>query len=89
MILTSIAPVASRAMASPASTISANYDWRFSAKNMHKIEDHLRAIPHQKLRSSDRRYEYWHERYQKYKQRFPIVRRFTMAIAISGCCKVW
>jgi len=40
-----------------------NYDWRFSKKNMHKIEDHLRAIPHRKLRSSDRRYEYWHERY--------------------------
>ena len=48
-----------------------NYDWRFSARNMHKIEDHLRAIPHQKLRSSDRRYEYWHERYQGYKKRFP------------------
>jgi hypothetical protein len=47
------------------------YDWRFSAMNMHKIEDHLRAIPHQKLRSSDQRYEYWHERYKKYKQRFP------------------
>jgi hypothetical protein len=48
-----------------------NYDWRFNAKNMHKIEDHLRAIPHKKLRSSDRRYHYWHERYQKYKRRFP------------------
>jgi hypothetical protein len=48
-----------------------NYDWRFNARNMHKIEDHLRAIPHQKLRSSDRRYEYWHERYKKYKQRRP------------------
>jgi hypothetical protein len=48
-----------------------NYDWRFSKKNMHKIEDHLRAIPHKKLPSSDRRYAYWHERYQKYKQRFP------------------
>ncbi len=48
-----------------------DYDWRFSAKNMHKIEDHLRAIPHRKLRSSDQRYEYWHERYQRYKQRFP------------------
>ncbi len=48
-----------------------NYDWRFSAKNMHKIEDHLRAIAHQKLRSSDRRYEYWHERYLKFKKRFP------------------
>src|SRR6266851_2883357 len=48
-----------------------NYDWRFSAKNMHKIEDHLRAIPHRAIRSSDRRYEFWHERYKKYKQRFP------------------
>ncbi|MEK6333919.1 MAG: hypothetical protein AABM67_03160 [Acidobacteriota bacterium] len=48
-----------------------NYDWRFSKKNMHKIEDHLRAIPHRRLRSSDRRYEYWHKRYQKYKQRHP------------------
>jgi len=48
-----------------------NYDWRFSKKNMHKIEDHLRAIPHKKLRSSDRRYEYWHERYKKFKQRYP------------------
>src|SRR2546421_9921559 len=48
-----------------------NYDWRFNPRNMHKIEDHLRAIPHQKLRSSDRRYDYWHERYKKYKQRFP------------------
>ena len=48
-----------------------NYDWRFNRKNMHKIEDHLRAIPHRKLLSSDRRYDYWHERYQKYKKRFP------------------
>lgn len=48
-----------------------NYDWRFNARNMHKIEEHLRAIPHKKLRSSDRRYEDWHERYQKYKKRFP------------------
>ena len=48
-----------------------NYDWRFSAKNMHKIEDHLRAIPHRVLRSSDRRYEFWHERYYRFKKRFP------------------
>jgi hypothetical protein len=47
------------------------YDWRFNRKNMHKIEDHLRAIPHQKLRSSDRRYHYWHERYRKYQKRYP------------------
>ena len=48
-----------------------NYDWRFNGGNMHKIEDHLRSIPHHKLKSSDLRYEYWHERYQKYKKRFP------------------
>jgi hypothetical protein len=48
-----------------------NYDWRFSSKNMSKIEDHLRAIPHHKLNSSDRRYEYWHERYKEYKKRYP------------------
>ena len=48
-----------------------NYDWRFNLKNMHKIEDHLRAMPHKKLRSSNHRYEYWHERYKKYKQRYP------------------
>jgi hypothetical protein len=48
-----------------------NYDWRFSARNMHKIEDHLRAISHRAIRSSDRRYEYWHERYKKYRKRYP------------------
>jgi hypothetical protein len=48
-----------------------NYDWRFSARNMHRIEDHLRAMPHRVLRSSDRRYEYWHERYLRFKQRYP------------------
>src|SRR5256886_7617780 len=47
-----------------------NYDWRFNQRNMHKIEDHLRAISHKKLRSSDRRYQYWHERYKDYKKRF-------------------
>jgi hypothetical protein len=48
-----------------------NYDWRFSARNMHKIEDHLRAIPHCVVRSSDRRYEFWHERYLRFKKRYP------------------
>lgn len=48
-----------------------NYDWRFSAKNMPKIEDHLREIPHRKLRSSDRLYDFWHERYLRFKRRYP------------------
>src|SRR5256714_1768336 len=47
------------------------YDWRFSARKMTKIEDHLRAIPHQTLRSSDRRYDFWHARYYRFKKRYP------------------
>jgi hypothetical protein len=48
-----------------------NYDWRFSARKMSKIEDHLRAIPHKPLRSSDKRYEKLFERYKTYKKRYP------------------
>lgn len=48
-----------------------NYDWRFSSKNMHKIEDFLRELPHKSLRSSDTRYETLLARYRKYKNRFP------------------
>ena len=48
-----------------------DYDWRFSPRRMIKIEDHLRAIPHQRLRSSDERYEKLLARYHRYKKRFP------------------
>ena len=48
-----------------------NYDWRFSPRKMTKIEDHLRAMPHKRLRSSDKRYETLLARYHKYKQRYP------------------
>src|SRR5438445_11024681 len=47
------------------------YDWRFSSSNMHKIENHLREIPHRKLRSSDQRYEYFFERFKRFKKRYP------------------
>lgn len=47
------------------------YDWRFSPRKMTKIEDHLRAIPHRKIRSSDRRYEKLLARYHRYKKRYP------------------
>src|SRR6266851_7877604 len=30
-----------------------NYDWRFSARNMPKIENYLRDLPHKKTHSSD------------------------------------
>jgi len=48
-----------------------NYDWRFNRRNMSKIEDHLRELPHQRLRSSDKRYEKLLARYKKYKRRYP------------------
>ncbi|MFZ0062987.1 MAG: hypothetical protein WAL47_13235 [Pyrinomonadaceae bacterium] len=47
------------------------YDWRFSAKNMHKIEDHLRAIPHRPLKSSDERYRRLYESYKAFKLKHP------------------
>lgn len=47
------------------------YDWRFSPRKMTKIEDHLRAIPHKKIYSSDKRYEKLLARYHKYKKRYP------------------
>jgi len=48
-----------------------NYDWRFSSRKMTKIEDHLRAMPHKKLRSSDKRYATLLARYHQYKKRYP------------------
>lgn len=48
-----------------------NYDWRFSPRKMTKIENHLRAIPHKPIRSSDSRYHRLLARYKQYKKRFP------------------
>lgn len=48
-----------------------NYDWRFSPRNMTKIENHLRELPHRSLHSSDKRYENLHARYERYKKRYP------------------
>ena len=48
-----------------------NYDWRFSPRRMTKIEDHLRAIPHKPMHSSDKRYNKLLARYHAYKKRFP------------------
>ena len=48
-----------------------DYDWRFSPRKMIKIEDHLRAIPHRHLHSSDQRYEKLLARYHRYKKRYP------------------
>jgi len=48
-----------------------DYDWRFSPRKMLKIEDHLRAMPHKRIHSSDKRYRKLLERYQQFKQRHP------------------
>jgi len=48
-----------------------NYDWRFSPRNMTKIENHLRELPHRHLSSSDKRYEKLAARYRQYKKRYP------------------
>lgn len=47
------------------------YDWRFSPRKMNKIEDSLREMPHQKLRSSDQRYNKLLAHYHRYKKRYP------------------
>ena len=48
-----------------------NYDWRFSARNLWKVEDYLREIPHRKIRSSNNRYKSLHERYKEFKVKYP------------------
>lgn len=48
-----------------------NYDWRFSARNIWKVEDYLRVIPHRSIMSSDRRYEHWYARYKEFKNKHP------------------
>ena len=47
------------------------YDWRFSPRKMTKIEDHLRAIPHKKLVSSENRYQKLFTRFHEYKKKYP------------------
>ena len=47
------------------------YDWRFSPRRMTRIENHLRAIPHNPILSSDRRYEKLLARFRQYKKRYP------------------
>ncbi|MBW2456004.1 MAG: hypothetical protein JRI68_15915 [Deltaproteobacteria bacterium] len=47
------------------------YDWRLSKRNVWKVEQHLRDMPHRRFHGADRRYRSWHERYQAYKRRFP------------------
>ena len=47
------------------------YDWRFSKKNLWKVENHLREIPHARLRSSEKRYQQLFARYKEFRRRHP------------------
>jgi hypothetical protein len=48
-----------------------SYDWRFSTKNVWKVERFLNEIPHHKLVSSDKRYEKMLARYTEFKSLYP------------------
>ena len=47
------------------------YDWRFSPRNVWKVERHLQQIPHQHLSSSDALYQKLLARYKEFKSRHP------------------
>lgn len=53
-----------------------NYDWRFSTKNVWKVERYLCEIPHSEMISSDRRHKRLLARYHEFKSRHPD-RHFT------------
>lgn len=46
-------------------------DWRLSTRNVWAVERALIRMPHRGLKTSDERYRRWHERYLRYKDRFP------------------
>jgi hypothetical protein len=48
-----------------------SYDWRFSLRNVFKVERHLQDIPHRQINSSDARYEKAHKRYLEFHSRHP------------------
>jgi hypothetical protein len=48
-----------------------NYDWRFSKKNVWRVERFLQEIPHSDCKSSDRRYQKWHSRYLEFYKNNP------------------
>ena len=47
------------------------YDWRFSPRNVWKVERHLQEIPHKPLPSSESRYRQLLARYQEFHARHP------------------
>jgi hypothetical protein len=48
-----------------------NYDWRFSMRNVRKVEHYLQEIPHRQIHSSDTRYEVVRRRYLEFHIKHP------------------
>ena len=48
-----------------------SYDWRFSEKNVWKVERFLQEIPHAEMKSSDRRYSRLLARYKQFRRAHP------------------
>jgi hypothetical protein len=48
-----------------------SYDWRFSLRNVFKVEHHLQEIPHRQVRSSDARYAKLRKIYLEFHARHP------------------
>lgn len=48
-----------------------NYDWRFSNKNVWKVERWLCEIPHHELRSSETRYRKLVSRFREFRSQHP------------------
>lgn len=46
------------------------YDWRFSLRNVWRVERLLIDWPHRRIRTSDRRYEWLKARYLAYRERY-------------------
>jgi hypothetical protein len=48
-----------------------NYDWRFSSRNVWRVERLLQDIPHRAIRSSDARYQKAFRKYLKFHEKYP------------------
>jgi hypothetical protein len=46
-------------------------DWRRSPRNVWAVQDRLIRMRHRRIRMPEAEYAYWHERYERYKRRFP------------------
>lgn len=48
-----------------------NYDWRFSNRNVWKVQRVLIDMKHRRFHMANARYRYWHQRFAAYKARYP------------------